>query len=336
MKRKIIIPIIILLIILISIGMIYYMSEMSETDETQITVDISTSATEVSVNEPVHFSGNVSGGTPPYTYFWNFGSLETSNLRNTTYTFLSPGVYTCKLIVTDDNSNSGENTVLVSVVDDQESELTVQIAAYPTTTVVGNSVDFTSSVSGGTSPYTYEWSFGATSANPTHTFQTTGTKSCYVTVTDSDLTVATSNTVVITVEAEPVSEPPGLGFRPPVNNINEGDEFWVIVYLDPPQATGGWKMDVSFSESYLEVLDVREGDDDWSFFDEGSIGSGIINDIQAWTTESNLDHKTDICKIKFRALNQGVTTLSIPEVKITGPDAVEYTVQINEKTINIE
>lgn len=55
----------------------------------------------------------------------------------------------------------------------------------PTSATVGQPVTFTATATGGTAPYNYVWSFGATGATATYTFSTAGTQTIGVTVTDN-------------------------------------------------------------------------------------------------------------------------------------------------------
>ena len=59
----------------------------------------------VNPNNVVDFFSNVTGGTAPYIYSWNFGTGmgSGSSVANPTYTFGSPGTYTISLTVTDAN-----------------------------------------------------------------------------------------------------------------------------------------------------------------------------------------------------------------------------------------
>jgi len=53
----------------------------------------------------VSFTGLASGGTPPYSYSWNFGDgSATSTAQNPAHTYSNPGTYTAKLTVTDSSS----------------------------------------------------------------------------------------------------------------------------------------------------------------------------------------------------------------------------------------
>ena len=72
----------------------------------------------------------------------------------------------------------------------QEAQpLTASISASPTSGYAPLTVQFTSQVSGGVPPYTYQWDFGdgstSSAANPTHTYESAGDFTAYLTVTDS-------------------------------------------------------------------------------------------------------------------------------------------------------
>jgi PKD repeat protein len=62
----------------------------------------------------VNFTGNVTGGTPPYTYLWSFGDGATSSLANPSHTYQSSGTYSVTLKVTDSEGNTQTATSSVS------------------------------------------------------------------------------------------------------------------------------------------------------------------------------------------------------------------------------
>jgi len=95
-----------------------------------------------------------SGGTPPYWYMW-----EPMYVLNDTDTGLTPGTYTC--IAYDNNGCNDTTTVVVG-------GTPAPFLTISSTSTYGNLClgTITSSVSGGTAPYTYLWSPGGyTSAN---------------------------------------------------------------------------------------------------------------------------------------------------------------------------
>src|SRR6185312_742055 len=116
-------------------------------------------------------SAILSGGTAPFTYLWapSGGSRDTA-------TGLSAGTYT--VTVEDINSNSATASVVVN----QPNAVSANASSVTNVTCNGASNGVASaSVSDGTSPYTYAWTGGATTATASGLSAGTYT----VTVTDS-------------------------------------------------------------------------------------------------------------------------------------------------------
>jgi PKD repeat protein len=81
-------------------------------------------------------------------------------------------------------------------------------AGGPYAALVGENIQFTGSATGGTGPYTWHWAFGdsetADVQNPTHAYQTAGTYTATLTVTDTLSAHAIDNaTVIITIPQIP-------------------------------------------------------------------------------------------------------------------------------------
>jgi plastocyanin len=70
----------------------------------------------------------------------------------------------------------------------EQSKLAVEFSADTRTVKVGKQIQFIPTVSGGFSPYSYEWSFGdgstSTEAAPTHTYRKSGAFTVTVKITD--------------------------------------------------------------------------------------------------------------------------------------------------------
>ena len=62
------------------------------------------------IDEPVEFSGSATGGYPPYTFHWDFGDTHTSDEQNPLHTYTTQGNYTVTLTVTDDTSNTSDDS----------------------------------------------------------------------------------------------------------------------------------------------------------------------------------------------------------------------------------
>jgi large repetitive protein len=137
-----------------------------------------------------------SGGTSPYTYQWNPGGQTTP-----TVTTLSAGIYT----VTVTDSKGCSSTIQVSVT--QPSVLAAPISDVISVSCNGGSNGSISvSPSGGTQPYTYTWSTGATTENisglsiGTYTLTLTDANGCFIVYTfpvtqPPVLTTTTSSTI---------------------------------------------------------------------------------------------------------------------------------------------
>ncbi|MBL0052469.1 MAG: SprB repeat-containing protein [Bacteroidetes bacterium] len=119
---------------------------------------------------------NVSGGTQPYTYAWSNGATtqDITNLSALTYT----------VTVTDSSGCTATLSQLIT----QPGTLSVIIGTVTNTTCNGASTGAIAiNVSGGTQPYTFAWSNGATTQDITSLSALTYT----VTVTDSSGCTAT-------------------------------------------------------------------------------------------------------------------------------------------------
>lgn len=131
---------------------------------------------------------SVSGGTPGYTYLWSNG-VSTSNLSN-----LTAGSY--DVTVTDSKNCTYDTTFTISEPN--------AISVTPTITNVlcngGNNGSINLSVSGGSAPYNYSWSTGASTQN----ISGLPAGSYTVTITDNNL-CSQSNTYTITQPAAALS-----------------------------------------------------------------------------------------------------------------------------------
>ncbi|MBL7928762.1 MAG: gliding motility-associated C-terminal domain-containing protein [Bacteroidia bacterium] len=114
----------------------------------------------------------VTGGTSPYNYIWNTGATSSS------ITGLAAGNYTAT--ITDAN---GCNASITATISQPSAALSLTSTVNSNVSCYGgNNGSVTVNPSGGTSPYTYNWSNGATTQNITNL--TSGAYS--VTVTDAN------------------------------------------------------------------------------------------------------------------------------------------------------
>ena len=167
-------------------------------------VTISPTSATIKVGESVTFTSTVSGGVPGYSYQWYRNGTAVSGAIYSTWTFTpaTSGTYNVYLNVTDSTSKTAKsNTASVTVA----PPLTVSISPTSASILVGQSVTFTSSVSGGYPPYSYQWYLGgvqvsgATSNTWTFTPTASGIYYVYLQVKDANNNIAQSETARITV-----------------------------------------------------------------------------------------------------------------------------------------
>ncbi|MBI3501840.1 MAG: T9SS type A sorting domain-containing protein [Bacteroidetes bacterium] len=143
---------------------------------------------------------SVSGGTGMYTYLWMPGMETTQNISN-----LSPGNYS--VTVTDGNNCSATATVAVT----EPAALAVMLTPKDISCNGANDGSISSSVTGGTSPYTYLWSNSASTQNISNLSATTYS----LLVTDMNGCTATATATI--------SEPSALTITVTSNNATCGN-----------------------------------------------------------------------------------------------------------------
>jgi large repetitive protein len=161
-------------------------------------VNITSPSGDITISEgkSVNFQSEATFGTSPYTYQWDFdGGATNSTVQDPgATTFSTAGTYTVNLTVTDSSGDTAQDSIVVTV-QSSSSALAVSITS-PSGAVeinAGQSVNFQSTVSNGTSPYTYLWDFGGGATNRTVQdpgsiifSSTPGTYTVTLTVTDSN------------------------------------------------------------------------------------------------------------------------------------------------------
>jgi len=194
-----------------------------------LSVSMSASPASPSVGQQVTFTASVSGGLPPYSYAWKFGDGATGTGNPTTHIYTAQGSYPLVLNVTDSANKFVVASQTVSVAAVLSADFTT--SASPT---AGSPASFTATVSGGTTPYSYNWNFGdgtaAGTSNPAlHTYSTPGNYTVVLTVTDANVKTATASHIV---NIRPASLAVDFNFTPASPRVGQSVNFTAT-------ATGG-------------------------------------------------------------------------------------------------
>jgi hypothetical protein len=175
-----------------------------------LSVSISPSSVMTDVGQPQLFTSNVTGGASPYTYQWclNDSAIPGSTGSTLTFTPSLPGSYMIYVNVTDDAGLTAESNIASIAVNPLPS---VNVSPTSTSMDVGQSQLFASMVSGGISPYIYQWYLdgvavsGANETTWTFTPMSAGIYIIHVQVTDGVGVQGTSDTVNVTVNVHDVA-----------------------------------------------------------------------------------------------------------------------------------
>jgi len=135
----------------------------------------------------VSFKGSVAGGTPPYTHQWDFADGSSSALQSPTHNFGVAKDYDVTYSVADSAGKQSSTGVRITATS-TPVPLAVSAHATPASGAAPLGVSFSSTINGGSPPYTYNWDFGDgqsdTSAEPVHPYMAAGSFVATLTVGD--------------------------------------------------------------------------------------------------------------------------------------------------------
>jgi|GEM_PF-2985981 len=146
---------------------------------------------------PIEFTGAAYGGTPPYSWLWDFGDGHSSVEQKPAHSYSEPDSYRVVLTVTDGESHTDDDTVFVTVTNIQAH------AQGPSgSTPIYIPCQFMGSVYGGTAPYLWHWEFGdgqsSPEQNPVHSYVEPNIYTVIMTVSDSGFYVD-ADTIMISI-----------------------------------------------------------------------------------------------------------------------------------------
>src|SRR6266550_3891933 len=155
-----------------------------------LTASFAFSPSSTQAGQHVTFTASAGGGTSPFTFGWSFGDGSTGTGSPATHTYSSAGSYTVILTVKDSSSSPQTATSQITfAVTSPPPPISASFTLSPSLPSAGQSVSFTGYASGGTSPYSYLWSYGDGSSGAglqvTYTYNSDGTYQVTLTVADS-------------------------------------------------------------------------------------------------------------------------------------------------------
>lgn len=159
----------------------------------------------------VSFRASPSGGFPPYVYSWTLSDGRSSSLPDFEMTLVPTGTVVWNLTVTDSHNEEAWDMNYLTVI--PAEPLKCAPTDSPGSGSAPVNVSFSSVVTGGVPPYTYNWTFGdgnySSEATPRHDFEAPGTFNVTLTVVDSVRNFATCSLTLVVSNG---TVPGGAGF----------------------------------------------------------------------------------------------------------------------------
>jgi len=153
--------------------------------EQQLSVSSTALPTVTEVGQPISFGSTAGGGSSPYVYLWQFGDGTTSFSENPVHSYHWSTTFSAQVSVSDSAGVETDASILITVV----SGPLVSVSVQPSATDTGRPFSFVGTVSGGTGPYSYRWSFGdfatATTIDTSHDYAALGHFPVNLTATDT-------------------------------------------------------------------------------------------------------------------------------------------------------
>jgi PKD repeat protein len=311
--------------------------ELAEEVSTELlTAEIISNGTQGVAPATFEFQANLTGGTEPYTYVWNFGDgSEESNEQTVSHTFEEAGTYNITLTVTDSEDQTASDSIEINVEAAAPSPpttitepLTAEIISNGTQGVAPATFEFQANLTGGTEPYTISWDFDDDSEesdeqNVVHTFEEAGTYNITLTVTDSEDQTA-SDSIEITVDeaATPTVQ------NQTQNNQTETGEEEPTVQLDETNVEPGSPLAIS-GEGFQPYIPIQIFINNIQITNvitnvEGSFNTVVIVPTTVTTGSAQVVVKTEqtniiqnVNIIQLDATTEGPSTLRLSAVSAT-------------------
>ena len=125
------------------------------------TIDSPTAPRIIYGGESLEFAGSATGGSPPYSYEWDFAAAAELSAQQApaAVVFSTPGTYTVVFTVKDGSGKQAGDSIPIEVVADTVPRAHIDSPKGKVTLCEGESVSFAASVEQGNPPLRYQWDF---------------------------------------------------------------------------------------------------------------------------------------------------------------------------------
>ena len=235
----------------------------SETVHELPSVLAKSSTSSVDTNIDVNFTSVPEHGMPPYSFTWLKDGSYVSSTQNFSMAFSTPGTYTLEILIKDSLNVSASDNITIIV--NQNPVVTISVPVSHTDANV--SEKFSSMISGGTGPFTFEWFKNnilvSTSSSYIFNSSSPGTFSICLIVKDSDGRIADSNTLSEIVVSDPIislsfSQSPIVGESVTIySHISGGLGDFSLQWVFQSGSASGRNVSYSFSVAGNRAISIK-------------------------------------------------------------------------------
>jgi serine protease AprX len=120
-------------------------------------VDFTAAPFPAAANRLITFTSSVSGGVQPYSYAWDFTGDGATDCTDAVCSHTYASAYNSSVSLTVTDANGCASSIVIADGWAACTPIPATFTFSPASPVTGQQVNFTSSVTGGTAPYAYEW-----------------------------------------------------------------------------------------------------------------------------------------------------------------------------------